>query len=84
MRIIKGSAELDIPVARDDDGNIYRFNKKFSLIPQGREKNYEVFINRNINENQNLRMNFILQTQAGNVKNNINNHLAVLTYNKYF
>jgi len=86
MRIYKGSANYDIPVAIDSNFNLIRKTGTISLSPKGQEKDYEIFYNRQLTEtsqsNSFIKLNFIVQTQPSNIQSAKNNLVGMMSYGK--
>gem|GEM_PF-550608 len=80
LRVYSGSANINIPIARDINGNITRYSANDSLVPQGKERDLEFFYSRNLFENSSLKFNFIIQKERGNVKGVANNYLGFANY----
>ena len=55
IRAESGSFSLEIPLYSDYLGNIYSYNQKYELEPNGREINYELFYEKNLS---NYKMRF--------------------------
>jgi hypothetical protein len=84
MRVYQGSANFDIAVARDNAGNLTRYQGSASLAPKGREQDFEIFYLRNLGNFSNLKMNFLMQKEMANIKNYPTNYLGFVSYSKKF
>jgi len=84
LRIYKGSVAIDIPVARDNAGNITRYAENVSLKSQGKERNFEVFYSKILGENSRLGFNFLTTKDVGNIKKAKLDHLGLISYNLRF
>jgi hypothetical protein len=82
MRVYRGTVNVDVPVARDNAGNVTRYQATASLVPNGKEKDYEIFFSRNLSSNSEIRFNFLTQRERGNIKNAPVNHLGFVQFNK--
>ncbi|MES2961885.1 MAG: S8 family serine peptidase [Pseudomonadota bacterium] len=76
LRVYQGNVKIDIPVARDYDGNLTRYQTTASLAPKGKERDLEVFYARELNDFSQVKFNLMRQSQAGNVKNAATNYLG--------
>lgn len=79
MRVYSGKASINAPIARDVNG-VVRYSSTVSLKPTGKEQNLEFFYSRSLNENAQVKFNFITQKQPGNIKEAENNYLGFMTY----
>jgi len=84
LRIYSGKVQYSIPVSRDDDGNLYRKDGTSSLKPQGKQQDFEVFYLGKISNESTMKLNFLIQKEAGNIKNEPINYLAAVIFNKTF
>ncbi len=88
MRVYSGSAVVNIPVARDENGNISRYSTTVSLKPKGREQDIEIFYAKNLEFvhfiESALKFNFIVQSQPSNIKNADNAYLGMVNWNGKF
>ncbi len=88
MRVYRGSAVINIPVARDENGNISRYSTTVSLKPKGREQDIEIFYAKNLQFinfiESALKFNFIVQLQPSNIKNADNAYLGMVNWNGKF
>lgn len=84
LRVYKGSASINVPVGLDSEGNAVRYQSDVSLKPLGKEQDFEMFYSTDLNDGAKVKFNFVIQKEAGNVKDVANNYLGFLTYNKKF
>lgn len=84
MRVYSGKVAFNIPVARDISGNLLRVSGFASLVPLGRERDFEIFYLKSLSENESLGLNFLLQKQAGNIASLSDNYLGFISYKKLF
>ncbi len=80
MRVYQGSVKIDIPVARDLDGNLTRAQSTASLASQGKERDLEIFYLRELSDSSQIKFNFIRQLQAGNIRNAQTNYLGFVQF----
>jgi len=80
LRIYSGKAVIDVPVARDNAGNLTRYRADISLKPQGKERNLEIFYAKNLTEFSQLSFNFLTTKDAGNIKTQQDSRLAMVSY----
>ncbi|MBT4878472.1 MAG: hypothetical protein HON42_01500 [Alphaproteobacteria bacterium] len=83
LRVSSGQATLTVPTSRDISGNIYYDSEVISFATNGKERNYELFLNYDLAENSRLKFNLVHAKDYGHVKGN-NNNLIALTFNKLF
>jgi hypothetical protein len=69
LRANSGSAELNLPLARDADGNIYRGSYDVSLAPKGREIDFGLFYSQVINPKASINTGLMYRLEPGNVEN---------------
>lgn len=84
LRVYKGSASINIPVARDLDGNVTRYSSEVSLKPDGKEQDLEFFYSKDLTEESRMKLNLIIQKEPGNIKDSPNNYLGFMSYSKKF
>ncbi len=84
MRVYKGSAQINIPVARDINGNVTRYESTISLVPNGKQQNLELFYSRDLSDYSNIKFNLITQKQPGNIANAKTNNLLWINYGLRF
>ncbi len=82
MRVYKGSVNVNVPIGQDANGNVIRYSGNVSLVPQGRERNLELFYSAALNKKNNSRIsfNFLTTKDAGNVKRQGNAYLGVVSF----
>ena len=83
LRVYSGKAKIDIPVARDDAGNITRYRADISLRPEGKQQNFEMVYGRDVGINAQLNFNFMVSKDVANIKGN-NARLGMLIYRLRF
>ncbi len=83
LRVYSGKATIDIPIARDDAGNITRYRADISLRPQGKQQNLEMVYGRDVGINAQLNFNFMVSKDVANIKGN-NARLGMLIYRLRF
>lgn len=69
LRVAAASATLDVPVARDLEGEIQRRRDKVDMTPSGRELRLELAYRRHLDEDQTLSTWLLLQRQPGHDRN---------------
>ncbi|MES2677438.1 MAG: S8 family peptidase [Pseudomonadota bacterium] len=86
LRVYKGTANIDIPISRDADGNVQRLTANgVSLKPDGKERDLEFSYNFNLkNRDANVSFNSIIQQQAGNIKDTKDQYFWLARYNLKF
>ena len=84
MRIYQGQVSFDVPIARDNFGNVTRYQGSASLASQGKERDFEIFYSRLIGNSSSVSFNLLLQQEPGNIKGAKDNHLGFVTYQKNF
>jgi len=84
MRVYKGKLNYDIPIAIDPNLNVVRKQGSVSLVPQGKERNYEISYQRYLRNAAQIKFNFLMQSQLHNMKNQQRSFLAYANYNKSF
>lgn len=83
LRVYSGEVTIDVPVARDDAGNITRYRADISLQPQGKQQNFEIVYGRDISNNAQLNFNLMISKDVANIKGN-NAKLGMLIYRLKF
>jgi hypothetical protein len=85
LRISKGSVDIDIPISRDDAGNVERLQSRESLVPTGKEQDWEVFYKRNLqHHNAAINFNFLLREQPNNITSALNEYIWAVKFSKKF
>ncbi len=79
LRVYSGKAAIDVPIARDDAGNVARYRADVSLKPQGKQQNFEMVYGRDLGQNSQLNFNFMISKDVGNVRGN-NARLGMMIY----
>ena len=84
LRVYFGKVDIDIPISRDNDGNISRLTaNNISLEPSGQEKNLEISYSL-FEKDQNLNLNFLAIEEPMNVKDNKDEYMIFLKYSKFW
>jgi hypothetical protein len=69
LRVYKGSVDVDIPVARNLQGEVSRLSlNNLSLKPTGQEQNLEIFYQKILSNQASASFNFLIRQQPGNIK----------------
>lgn len=88
LRVYSGKANINIPTARDFDGNLTRYSATVSLKPQGRQQDLELFYAKDIAmknlSDAALKFNLIAQKQPSNIKSASNNYLGFVSFGGRF
>jgi hypothetical protein len=78
MRVYSGRVLIDIPVGLNSKGEVVRKSIHGSLVPLGRQKDFEFLWSYQLMKNYDLNFNFIVSKDYNNIKNN-NANLAILS-----
>lgn len=81
LRVYKGKANIDIPIALDASGNVMRYQDAVSLKPKGHERNFEFFYNTSLHSQAQIGFNLLMTKDAGNIKSSKNAYLGMINYN---
>ncbi len=84
MTVYKGKLHYDIAIARNDKGDILRENGVLSLKPKGRERNFEIFYDKYLDNNLSINFEAIYQKNPNNNIYNKDNKLISIYLNKLF
>lgn len=84
LRVYSGKVAIDVPVGRDNAGNVRRYNANISLKPQGRERNFEIFYAKDLANFAQISVNFLTTKDAGNIKSDSREYLSAVNYNIIF
>ncbi len=84
LRVYSGKVAIDVPIARDNAGNVTHYNADISLKPQGRERNFEIFYAKNLTNFSQISLNFLTTKDAGNIKSDSKAYLSAINYNVRF
>jgi hypothetical protein len=68
MRVISGTATLDIPVGRTADGQLLRLNDEISLKPSGKERDLEFFMSHDLKGDSRISANVIHRSEPDHIK----------------
>lgn len=80
LRVYKGKATIDIPIARDITGNLTRYRDEISLKPQGKERDLEIFYAKNLSNFSQISFNLLSIKDAGNVKSDKEKYVTMMNY----
>lgn len=84
LRVYYGDVDINIPTGYDNKGNVERLSiNNISLEPSGKEKNLEISYNLS-KENYNINLNLLAVEEPMNIKNNHNEYIIFLKYNKFW
>lgn len=83
LRVKSGEATITVATARDVEDNVYYEDSKISFATIGKERNYEFFLNYDLEKNTKLKLNILHIQDYGHVKNN-KNSLVALNLKKLF
>jgi hypothetical protein len=78
MRVYSGRVLIDIPVGLNSQGEVVRKSINGSLVPSGRQRDFEFLWSYQLMKNYDLNFNFIVSKDHNNIKNN-NANLAILS-----
>jgi subtilisin family serine protease len=78
MRVYSGRVLIDIPIGLNSQGEVVRKSINGSLVPSGRQKDFEFLWSYQLMKNYDLNFNFIVSKDYNNIKNN-NANLAILS-----
>ena len=84
LRVYSGKVAIDVPIARDNAGNVMHYNANISLKPHGRERNFEIFYAKNLTNFSQISLNFLTTKDAGNIKSDSRAYLSAINYNVKF
>ncbi len=84
MRLYSGKVNVKVPTAVAANGNISFYDTTASLVPHGKEQDFEVFYFRNLNKNSVLKFNLLMQKQAGNFKDAPNSYMLWCSFARGF
>lgn len=83
LRVTSGSMELTVPTHRNLSGIAFN-SQKISVKPYGKERNYEIYFNKELNNRTTLSMNLLKITEEGNIQNTKNNNMVLFKIKKIF
>jgi len=84
LRVYDGEVTVDIATARDIEGNLTRYRQNVSLVPGGKQQDYEMFYLISLPSSANLNLNLVRQVEPGSIKFAKTNYLGFMQYNKLF
>jgi hypothetical protein len=69
LRVIKGSSNVSVPTSINaSTGDIISTDAKISLVPQGREQDFELFYSSNLSEKTKLGLSSLLRLEPDNIQ----------------
>ena len=82
LRVYKGTTNINIPISRDDQGNVQRMTANgISLKPDGKEKDLEFSYSFSLKSNDStINLNSIIQQQPNNIKNAKDQYVWMMRY----
>jgi subtilisin family serine protease len=84
LRIYDAKTNINIPIGYDNNGDIARLKiNDVNLEPLGHEKNVEISYQLS-KENQNLNLNFLAIEEGGNIKDQKDEYIIFLKYNRFW
>jgi len=84
LKVYSASADLTVPVWRDEDQNVIYETERTDLVASGTEKDIELFYNQNISNNETLSLNTMARIEPGHVKTNDNEYIVTAKYSLNF
>jgi hypothetical protein len=84
MRVYKGKVNYDYAVGINSDSSLIRRQGSASLVPNGKQQDYEVFYQHNLNKNSQLRLNLMMQKELNNFKSAPTNYVGYLSFGSNF
>lgn len=84
LRVYSGEVVVDIATSRDIAGNLTRSRQNVSLVPNGKQQDYEIFYLISLQKDATLNLNLVRQVEPGSIKSAKTNHLGFMQYNKLF
>jgi subtilisin family serine protease len=86
LRVYSGSANLDIPISRDADGNVQRLTANgVSLRPDGKEQDLEISYSSRLKYDRGtINFNSLIRQEPDNIKGAKNQYLMMVRYNLEF
>lgn len=84
LRVTSGSMELTVPTHKDVSGEIAFSSETISVKPYGKERNYEIYFNKSLNDNTTLSVNLLKVTDSGNVDNSKDSDVLLVKFKKRF
>ena len=64
LRVRSGEVDSIVPLARDIEGNIFSDRDRFSLVPDGAERNYELYYSMKVDHDTRISSHFLYRDQA--------------------
>ena len=84
MRVYKGKVNYDYAVGINSDSSLIRKQGSASLVPNGKQQDYEVFYQHNLDKNSQLRLNLMMQKELNNFKSAPTNYVGYLSFGSNF
>ena len=84
MRVYKGKVNYDYAVGINSDSSLIRKQGSASLVPNGKQQDYEVFYQHNLDKNSQLRLNLMMQKELNNFKSAPTNYVGYLSFGSSF
>ena len=84
LRVYRGSAIIDVAIARDKVGNVIRYRDEISLKPQGKERDLEIFFAKNLSDFSKISLNLLQIKDVGNIKSDQKQYVGVVNYGLNF
>jgi hypothetical protein len=84
MRVYKGKVNYDYAVGINSDSSLIRRQGSASLVPNGKQQDYEVFYQHNLDKNSQLRLNLMMQKELNNFKSAPTNYVGYLSFGSNF
>jgi hypothetical protein len=84
LRVYSGDVDVDIAVARDIEGNVTRNRQNVSLVPNGKQRDYEIFYLISMCDDAKLHLNLVRQSEPGSVKSAQTNYVGFMQYKQLF
>ncbi|GDX36658.1 hypothetical protein LBMAG18_11690 [Alphaproteobacteria bacterium] len=84
MRVYKGKVNYDIAVGVDEQANVIRKQGSASLIPNGKQKDYEFYYQHDLDHDSQIRLNMLMQKELNNYKSSPTNYVGYLSYSSNF
>lgn len=63
LRVTSGEVDSTVPYARDVEGNIYSNTDRYSLVPDGAERNYELYYSMDVGRNVRFGSHFMYRDE---------------------
>ena len=80
----QGKVNYDYAVGINSDSSLIRKQGSASLVPNGKQQDYEVFYQHNLDKNSQLRLNLMMQKELNNFKSAPTNYVGYLSFGSNF